>query len=390
MLPSFAPVWTCIRLRDTGRLHFAMQAMMIFIVLGMATACQTADGTTRLVTATRPPMTLNVPATGAPLPVAVYTPVPIIVVPPTVVVPFIIPTASPVVDLASMTDTPATSAAPTAPVMIALAASPAPPTGGIDLGIYPTADWTPDPTHLDRLAELMANPAALVIGTSVEGRPLAARRLGTGSRIVLVIGGLHGGWETNTTGLAFALIDHFAAQPGDLPPDTALIVLPSANPDGTLRGSAPAGRFNANGVDLNRNWGCGWAANAVWRQYPVSAGSGAFSEPETQALASFITTTRPTAVIAYHSAAGGVFPGNCTGPGTINGPSMTLGAVLGGAAGLPCCTAFSAYPVTGTAADWIDGQGIAAVDAELHSHTDTDAAAQIAGVRAVLAWVAGR
>jgi len=254
--------------------------------------------------------------------------------------------------------------------------------------LYPTADWIDDPTWTARLAGFAAEPGVEIIALSVEGRPITARRIGTGSRALLLIGGLHGGWEANTTGLMFALLDHFTAQPGDLPADSALIIIPAANPDGTARGATPAGRFNANGVDLNRNWGCGWSAAAVWRTFPVSAGGRAFSEPEARALAEYIQRTRPAGVLLFHSAANGIFPGDCA-EADLTADSHAFSAAVGAAAGYPCCAGFSAYAVTGTAAAWIDGQGIPAADVELRRHDSLELEANLAGVRAALAWLGG-
>jgi hypothetical protein len=52
--------------------------------------------------------------------------------------------------------------------------------------------------------------------------------------------------------------------------------------------------------------------------------------------------------------------------------------------------AFSAYPVTGTAAGWADGLGIASADIELRTGTEIEFEVNLAGVRAVLAWMAGQ
>lgn len=288
------------------------------------------------------------------------------------------PTAIPSVD-PTATPVPPTPTAP--PVVLLPTADP--------FVIYPTANWVDDPAWTARLAAFSFDSETEILALSVEGRPIAARRIGTGSRSLLLIGGIHGGWEANTTGLMFALLDHFAARPGDLPPDTALIIIPTANPDGTARGATPAGRFNARGVDLNRNWGCDWSAAAVWRDRPVNPGDRAFSEPESRALAEYIQRIRPAAVLLYHSAAGGIFPGECA-DAVGSADSRAFGAAIGAAAGYPCCSGFSAYAVTGTAAAWIDGQGIPAADVELYRHDAFDLTAHISGVQAALLWIAGR
>ena len=117
----------------------------------------------------------------------------------------------------------------------------------------------------------------------------------------------------------------------------------------------------------------------------VSAGGAPFSEPETLALASLIRDVRPQAVLFYHSAANGVYAGDCGG----NGNSATLGQVLGVATGYNFGEAFSAYPVTGTAPSWVDSLGIASADVELATANDTEFERNVHGLTAVQCWLVG-
>jgi hypothetical protein len=230
--------------------------------------------------------------------------------------------------------------------------------------------------------------AAIPIGLSAEGREIHARRFGSGPVRIVLAGGMHGGWEANTVALMEGLIAHFEANPGDVPPDVTLYLIPVVNPDGLPRGRTADGRFNAHGVDLNRNWGCGWQAEAYWRDQAVSAGERPFSEPETQALSAFLMQVQPTAALFYHSAAGGVFAGNCAQP-LRDADSAQMSAVYGEAAGYSFGQSFSAYPVTGTAASWADGQGIASADVELYTSTDAEFERNLRGVLALMAWASG-
>ena len=235
----------------------------------------------------------------------------------------------------------------------------------------------------------VADPGDTVIGYSAGNQPLVARHFGDGPRVLVLVGGMHGGYEQNTVALAERLADHFAAQPQDIPAGWSIVIVPAANPDGLMRGSSPEGRFNDRGVDLNRNWGCGWSADAVWRDTPVNPGSGPLSEPETRALADTLLQLSPEAVVFFHSKAGGVFAGDCpTGP-----PEIELGqlaAVYGEASGYTYGRSFSAYPVTGTAASWADGQGFYSVDVELETSNLAEFDANLRGVLAVLAWLEDR
>lgn len=229
------------------------------------------------------------------------------------------------------------------------------------------------------------------IGYSAGGKPITTRRFGTGERALLLVGGIHGGWEANTVALMEALSEHFTANPLDIPANVRVIIVANANPDGSEYVGIARGRFNGNGVDLNRNWGCDWSSEAFWRQERVSAGLMPFSEPETQALQALMLQERPAAALFYHSAANAIYAGECSddSPAAPEGRhgSATLAAILGEATGYSYGTDFSAYPVTGTAASWADGQGIPAADVELASHEDSEFERNLRGVLAVMAWL---
>lgn len=228
-------------------------------------------------------------------------------------------------------------------------------------------------------------PGAQIIGYSVQGRAIIARQIGSGPRALLLVGGMHGGWEQNTVTLINELITHFEQTPEDILPGMALVFVPVANPDGLLHGQTEAGRFNANRVDLNRNWDCEWSPQARWRDQFVNAGERPFSEPETLALAAFVQELRPALALFYHSAAGGVFAGECNG----DHGSMLMSQILGQATGYTYGQVFSAYPVTGTAASWVDGQGIPSADVELQTQTQSEFERNLNGIMALQRWLAG-
>lgn len=226
-------------------------------------------------------------------------------------------------------------------------------------------------------------PNDILVGYSVQGRAITARRLGNGERVLMLVGGIHGGWEENTVMLLNQLIAHFESKPQAILPGISLVIVPAANPDGLVLGRTEAGRFNANGVDLNRNWPCDWSAQAFWRNQTVNAGAQPFSEPETRALSAFIQSLMPATVLFYHSAAGGVYAGECNG----DHGSMLMSQILGQATGYSFGDAFSAYPVTGTEASWVDGLGIPSADVELFSQSDPEFDRNLAGVMALQQWL---
>lgn len=200
----------------------------------------------------------------------------------------------------------------------------------------------------------------------------------------MLVGGIHAGAEMNTIALMDELVAHFRGAPELILPGLALVIIPVLNPDGLMLGRVNQGRFNGNNVDLNRNWDCDWQPLAYFKQNEVNPGAKPFSEPESAALAALIYDLRPAAVLFYHAAANGIFPGSCGG-----NHAHTLATVLGDATGYPYGAGFNAYPITGAAANWIDSLGIPAVDVELPDTKQTEFSRNLRGVIAVQCHLVG-
>jgi hypothetical protein len=248
----------------------------------------------------------------------------------------------------------------------------------------PTETLLPTYTALPLLETPIPLNGTFSFGQSVLGTPLTAHRLGTGAKVIVLVGGIHGGWEVNTTQLMNELIAHYQANPAQIQPGVSLLIVPQLNPDGAARGRVLEGRFNQHLVDLNRNWGCGWQATAYFRSQVVDPGGSAFSEPETQALSELILNTRPSVVLFYHSAADGIFAGDC---GDFAGISESMVAVYGRASGYPYEASFSDYPVTGTAPAWVTAQGIPSADVELSTWRETEFDRNLRGIQALQCWL---
>jgi len=250
--------------------------------------------------------------------------------------------------------------------------------------VIPTLIPTIAPTET-RLPRFL--PEQFSFGKSLQGRDLIAYRFGepNASRIIMLVGGVHGGMEANTVALINEMISHFQANPADVLPGLTLVLIPALNPDGISFGSTLAGRFNANGVDLNRNWGCDWQSVAYFRDQQVNPGPAAFSELEVVSLAALINDLRPQTVLFYHSAANGIFDGDCNNDDT----STLMAAVLGAATGYPYGSEFTDYPVTGTAANWVSSLGIPSADVELASADSTEFFRNLQGVMAIQCWLQG-
>jgi protein MpaA len=158
--------------------------------------------------------------------------------------------------------------APTGPVATA---SPSVAPGGPTTAVAPSRDTG----VLERV----------LLGRSVEGRAIWAYRKGDpeASRVVVVVGQMHGD-ETAGVVTARSLRARIpAATRADV------WIVPTMNPDGLALGS----RYNARGVDLNRNWPTNWEPGST-------AGSGPASEPETRAMRRFLKRVDPTFVASLH------------------------------------------------------------------------------------------
>lgn len=248
----------------------------------------------------------------------------------------------------------------------------------------------PEPT-----ATFAAYGVAKTIGFSANGRPLESYRFGFGAQTIVLVGGIHGGYEWNTIVLAYEMIDYFLANPDQIPANISLYIIPSANPDGQfavtgldgrftrddVAGDTDPGRFNGNQVDLNRNFACDWQPEGLWGETVVSGGSVPFSEPETAALRTFFLREQPTLVLFWHSKADGIFIGGCDG---LFQPSAEIAELYGRASGYSVSDQFTAYPITGDASDWLATQNIPSFTVELKTHSNTDWQMNLNGVLALL------
>jgi hypothetical protein len=210
------------------------------------------------------------------------------------------------------------------------------------------------------------------IGTSVAGRPLEVIRFGTGPSGRMVVANIHGGNEWNTAALADELIEYVKAHPDIVPAEVSLYILRSLNPDGLARILGPDGRVNDHGVDLNRNWDAGWQAtwdrDGCWDYRETTGGDYPNSEPETQSLANFASNTQLDALISYHSAALGIFPGGLP----PDAASVKLADEVAAVTDYPYPAMDTGCVYAGGLVDWMVLRNIPSIDVELTNHTDTD------------------
>lgn len=217
-----------------------------------------------------------------------------------------------------------------------------------------------------------------VIGRSVEGRDIVAYTVGSGPRLVVLIGGLHAGAEALTVRLLEVVLHRIAAGALVAPDDMRLVIIPLANPDGWVHDT----RTNANDVDLNRNWPTpDWAPVAQAGDATVSGGRHALSEPEVASLYRYLLATEPELVISYHGLAA-LTDANET------GQAEELAERYATSADYQHIPEWTAYPVTGELIGAMAKVRIPAFDVELASGDALDVERNIAALRALLSEMA--
>ena len=288
--------------------------------------------------------------------------------------PFALAASAPIIPLPTLDPSPIQIASPTLRPRPASSPSPTP---------EPTLTPYVQPSNTPFV---LANDLGINIGYSVAGRSLEVYAFGDGPSGRMIVAGIHGGNEWNTIDLAYQLITYVDVHPEIIPDNVTLYILPDLNPDGEARGHGPIGRTNDHGVDLNRNfpsnWKSQWDKDGCWILLPVTAGENAASEPETNALMIFMKNHRMDALISYHSAALGIFPGG-------NPPdegAVSLAKALAAVSDYSYPPLDTGCEYTGALADWATDQGIAAVDLELTNHTDTDFNQNLKVLTAFLKW----
>jgi len=153
-----------------------------------------------------------------------------------------------------------------------------------------------------------------IVGTSVQQRPIMCLVLGDGSDVTLIMATIHGN-EAAGTPLVRRLAWYLRQRPQMLA-GRKVVLMAVANPDGMANGR----RYNAKGVDLNRNFE---AANRVNSK---QTGLTALSEPEARSIRQVIMQYKPDRIVSIHQ------PLNCI---DYDGPGRMLADRMGQYCALP-------------------------------------------------------
>ena len=202
--------------------------------------------------------------------------------------------------------------------------------------------FEPAPTRDSAAAARRVMPQT--IGHSVLGRPIEMYSFGSveGGRPVLVMGAIHGN-EPTSADVSRGLLEELLADPraatdgvGGVP----VVVIPVANPDGLAAGS----RYNANKIDVNRNFPSrNFNERTPGRTF--RGGTKPASEPETVALINTIERLRPRMIITVHSIADGKHCNN------YDGPARAIAEVMTKHNGYPAVPTIG-YPTPGSLGNW--------------------------------------
>ncbi|MFA6992016.1 MAG: M14 family zinc carboxypeptidase [Candidatus Gracilibacteria bacterium] len=151
----------------------------------------------------------------------------------------------------------------------------------------------------------------LSIGKSLKGKDIFAYKFGDGSRKILFMGGIHGN-EVGTVKLMHKLIDYLNESSKEL--QSKVYVIPCLNPDGheiakkspDYFGGGRFGRFNANNVDLNRNFEAkSFSSKNNWffgnSNVSIYCGESPLSEPESRLFAEFVKNNGISIVYSLHN-----------------------------------------------------------------------------------------
>lgn len=153
-----------------------------------------------------------------------------------------------------------------------------------------------------------------IVGTSVQRLPILSFVLGQGPDVTFILATIHGNESAGTQ--LVRRLGKYLQQRSYLMKGRRVVLLAVTNPDGMAHNS----RFNANGVDLNRNFP---ASNRVKDK---RSGATAFSEPEARLVKQLIEQYFPDRIISFHQ------PLACI---DYDGPGETLAARMAQYCSLP-------------------------------------------------------
>ncbi len=168
--------------------------------------------------------------------------------------------------------------------------------------------WTPEviEQRLDAIARRFPGRVEIrAVGETAKGRSLRALFAGNPGRRVVLVGAVH--VSESGPELLLPAVEMLLAERPELLDAVGIAVLPCITLDERERllstGYPLYLRKNANGVDLNRNFGAWWEPLVSDPAAETWQGKAPASEPETKALMNLMRQSNPAAVFSFHSIA---------------------------------------------------------------------------------------
>ncbi len=148
-----------------------------------------------------------------------------------------------------------------------------------------------------------------VMGRSNWKNRIYYKEFGSGEKLTLIIGGMHGDEPAGFIS-AVRLAQYIKKNPGSI--KNRVIIIPCINPDGLISGR----RTNGQKIDINRNF-----PTTSWSQeYSKSYNHPGYipgSEPETVILVNAIEDYKPDLIIQMHQPFGAIYPEKNTPAGLL-------------------------------------------------------------------------
>ena len=245
--------------------------------------------------------------------------------------------------------------------------------------------------NLEKNMEISSDITSEAIGYSVNKKEIKCYKIGRGKFKILFVGGTHGN-EVGTVKLCSKLVNWLSSNISKYERFTFFII-PCLNLDGYLEScknpdywhGGSVGRFNANKVDLNRNFDTpNFQPQAYWahgKKYQekseVFSGEKPFSEPETKALADLIQIEKTQLVFAFHNAGKDVI---------ADKDSQKLAHIFSDASGykFESDAEWNKVLRSGTFKEWCEIKKIAFIETEGSSRWGSDWRKHQTGISAIL------
>ncbi|MFA5047672.1 MAG: M14 family zinc carboxypeptidase [Patescibacteria group bacterium] len=226
--------------------------------------------------------------------------------------------------------------------------------------------------NLEGFKQVTGQAKKLSFGSSVKNKNIDCYSVGQGEKKIIFVGCMHGN-EVGTAKLMNKLINFLSEQKSYSA--FTFYIVPILNPDGLdVAAKNPdyahggrIGRFNANDVDLNRNFATqDWQKESDWsygknysQKDKVFCGESAGSEPEVKSLCSFIKDNDVKVLFSFHNAGRDIMGNN-------NALSQELIKIYSEKTGFGLVSEgeWQKMTQTGTAKKWCDENNIVYVEVE--------------------------